>query len=77
MKKPFPKLFCLGIVQDDFGSVHRSKDDSFLGVAGGIQHRLTNRRKRTSRDTATPNSRPVYMLLRSFNINPVIDARPR
>jgi hypothetical protein len=29
------------------------------------------------RDTATPISRPVYMLLRSFNLNPVIDARPR
>jgi hypothetical protein len=32
---------------------------------------------RTSRDTATPISRPVYMPYRSFNINPVIDARPR
>ena len=31
----------------------------------------------TSRDTATPISRPVYMLSRSFNLNPVIDARPR
>jgi hypothetical protein len=26
---------------------------------------------------ATPISRPVYMLLRCFNLNPVIDARPR
>jgi hypothetical protein len=32
---------------------------------------------RTSRDTATPISRPVYMLFPSFNLNPVIDARPR
>ena len=32
---------------------------------------------RTSRDTATPISRPVYMLFRSCNLNPVIDARPR
>ena len=30
-----------------------------------------------SRDTATPISRPVYMISRSFNLNPVIDARPR
>jgi hypothetical protein len=33
--------------------------------------------KRTRRDTATPISRPVYMLSRSFNLNPVIDVRPR
>jgi hypothetical protein len=26
---------------------------------------------------ATPISRPVYMPFRNFNINPVIDARPR
>jgi ABC-type thiamine transport system ATPase subunit len=32
---------------------------------------------KTSRDTATPISRPVYMLFRSFNLHPVIDARPR
>ncbi len=32
---------------------------------------------RTSRDTATPISRPVYMILRSFNLNPVIDVRSR
>jgi hypothetical protein len=31
----------------------------------------------TSRDTATPISRPVYMLSRNLNLNPVIDARPR
>jgi hypothetical protein len=36
-----------------------------------------NRRGRTSRDTANPISRPVYMLVRSFNINPVIDDRSR
>ena len=34
-------------------------------------------RSTTSRDTATPISRPVYMISRSFNPNPVIDARPR
>ena len=32
---------------------------------------------RTSRDTATPTSRPVYMLFRSSTINLVIDARRR
>ena len=26
---------------------------------------------------ATPISRPVYMLYRNLNLNPVIDARPR
>jgi len=26
---------------------------------------------------ATPTSRPVAMISRSFNLNPVIDARPR
>jgi hypothetical protein len=26
---------------------------------------------------ATPISRPVYMLSRRFNLNPVIDVRPR
>jgi hypothetical protein len=26
---------------------------------------------------ATPISRPVYMTLSTFNLNPVIDARPR
>ena len=30
-----------------------------------------------SRDTATPISRLVYMLFRSYNLNPVIDARLR
>ena len=34
-------------------------------------------RRRTSRDTATPISRPVYMIVRSFNLTPVIDVRPR
>jgi hypothetical protein len=37
----------------------------------------TDNTNRTSRDTATPISRPVFMLFRSFNPNPVIDARPR
>jgi hypothetical protein len=36
-----------------------------------------NQRSRTSRDTATPISRPVYMIFRIFNLNPVIDARSR
>jgi hypothetical protein len=36
-----------------------------------------NSRSRTSRDTATPISRPVYMIFRSFNLNSVIDTRPR
>ena len=36
-----------------------------------------NRRFRTRRDTATPISRPVFMLTRNFNPNPVIDTRPR
>jgi hypothetical protein len=31
----------------------------------------------TSRDTATPISRPIYMLYRNSNLNPVIDARSR
>jgi hypothetical protein len=35
------------------------------------------KRGRTSRDTATPISRPVYMILRNFNTNPVIDTRSR
>ena len=34
-------------------------------------------RSPTSRDTATPISRPVYMLYRNSNLNPVIDVRPR
>jgi len=33
--------------------------------------------RRTSRDTATPISRPVFMLSSSSNLNPVIDTRPR
>ena len=37
----------------------------------------TGNPKRTRRDTATPISRPVYMLFRNSNLNPVIDARPR
>ena len=36
-----------------------------------------NSLSRTSRDTATPISRPVYMSFCNFNINPVIDVRPR
>ena len=36
-----------------------------------------NQRRRTIRDTATPISRPVYMLLRNSILNPVIDVRPR
>ena len=32
---------------------------------------------RTRRDTATPISRPVFMLSRIFNLNPVIDVRTR
>ncbi len=36
-----------------------------------------NPRSLASRDTATPISRPVFMIFRSFNINPVIDVRPR
>jgi hypothetical protein len=33
--------------------------------------------KRTRRDTATPISRPVYMLYRNFNLNPVIEVHSR
>jgi len=36
-----------------------------------------NEERRTSRDTATPISRPVYMLSHNSNLNPVIDVRPR
>ena len=36
-----------------------------------------NKRGRTSRDTATPISRPVYMIFRSFNHHPAINARSR
>lgn len=35
------------------------------------------RRSRTSRDTATPISRLVFMIFRSFNLNPACDTRPR
>ena len=56
MKKPFTKQFCLSIVQEDFWAVHRSQDDSLLGVAGGIKHRLPNRRKRTRRSWTTLTS---------------------
>jgi len=38
---------------------------------------LAELKSTTSRDTATPISRPVYMTFRNFNLNPVIDARPR
>lgn len=37
----------------------------------------TNEERRTSRDTATPISRPVCMVSRNYNPKPVIDARPR
>jgi hypothetical protein len=33
--------------------------------------------RRTRRDTATPISRPIDMIFRGFNLNPVIEARPR
>ena len=36
-----------------------------------------NSRSRASRVMTTPISRPVYMIFRSFNLNPVIDARRR
>jgi ABC-type thiamine transport system ATPase subunit len=36
-----------------------------------------NPRSTTSRDTATPISRPVFMIFRSFNLNAVIDVRTR
>jgi hypothetical protein len=32
---------------------------------------------RTSRDMTTPTSRRVPMISRNYNLNPVIDARPR
>ena len=35
------------------------------------------KKQRTSRDTATSISRPVYMIFRISNLNPVIDVRPR
>ena len=38
---------------------------------------MANNSSTTSRDTATLISRPVYMIFRSFNLNPVIDARSR
>ena len=38
---------------------------------------LAFRRSRTRRDTATPISRPVFMLPRRYNLNPVIAVRPR
>ena len=47
---------------------------SSLLVAAGFCIAAT---RRTRRDTATPISRPVDMISRSFNINPVIDARSR
>ncbi len=31
----------------------------------------------TQQDIATPINRPVYMIFRSANLNPVIDARTR
>ena len=34
-------------------------------------------RRRTRRDTATPISRPVFMIFRSYNPNPVIGKRTR
>ena len=40
----------------------------------GLRDRQQNL-SRTSQDIVTPTSRPVYMLSRRFNLNPVIDAR--
>lgn len=37
---------------------------------------METHRKR-GRDTANPTSRPVYLLFRNYNLNPVIDARSR
>jgi hypothetical protein len=48
-----------------------------VGVWAAVAFIPQSNQSRTSRDTATPISRPVYMLVRIFNINPVIDARPR
>ena len=47
------------------------------GICEGGAGRPVSLSSKTSRDTATPISRPVYMLFPTFNLNPVIDARPR
>ena len=73
------RLACDGAdLLGQFGSEHgRAAFRAFVVVARGNGAQHWNGRKRTRRGTATPISRPVYMVLRSFNINPVIDARPR
>jgi hypothetical protein len=53
------------------------QEEAFHEPAIYASPRLSNQTSRTSRATATPISRPVFMLTHSFNLNPVIDARSR
>ena len=49
-----------------------------FGTILGLSRRHRDYPKRQNKPSlSTPISRPVYMLSRSFNLNPVIDARSR
>ncbi len=51
---------------------------ALVGISIGVfKRRRPNGQGITSRDTATPISRPVYMIFRNSNLNTVIDTRPR